>query len=125
MPNRESAAEGKRFRDTFLAAMSAIIVLTTAGLREEARKIARALVESRLAACVNIIAKVESVYRWEDNVQNAEEWLLIIKTISVNFEPVKEAIRKLHSYELPECVSIQISDAEDGYLKWLEENTQA
>jgi periplasmic divalent cation tolerance protein len=82
-------------------------------------------VESRLAACVNIIAKVESVYRWEDNVQNAEEWLLIIKTISVNFEPVKEAIRKLHSYELPECVSIQISDAEDGYLKWLEENTQA
>jgi periplasmic divalent cation tolerance protein len=105
--------------------MSAIIVLTTAGSKEEARKIAQSLVESRLAACVNIIPEVESVYRWEDNVQDAEEWLLMVKTTSANFDPVKEAIRKLHSYELPECVSIEIADVEDGYLKWLRGNTQA
>lgn len=105
--------------------MSAIIVLTSAGSEEEAKKIAQNLVESRLAACVNIIGRAESVYRWEDNVQTAEEWLMMIKTTSSNFEPVKEAIRKLHSYELPECVSIEIADAEEGYLKWLRENTQS
>jgi periplasmic divalent cation tolerance protein len=104
--------------------MSAIIVLTSAGSEEEAKKIAQDLVGSRLAACVNIINKVESVYRWEDNVHEAEEWLLMVKTTSENFEPVKDAIRKLHSYELPECISIEISAAEDGYLKWLRENTQ-
>lgn len=104
--------------------MSAIIVLTSAGSEEEAKKIAQNLVESRLAACVNIIGKVESVYRWEDNVHAAEEWLLMIKTTSSNFETVKDAISKLHSYELPECISIAIASAEDGYLKWLKENTQ-
>jgi periplasmic divalent cation tolerance protein len=105
--------------------MSAIIVLTTAGSRDEARKIAQSLVESRLAACVNIITKIESVYRWEDNVQNADEWLLIVKTTSANFEPVRDAIRKLHSYDLPECISVAIEDAEEGYMQWLKDNTQA
>lgn len=103
--------------------MAAIIVLTTAGSKEEAKKIAQSLVESRLAACVNVITKVESVYRWENTVQTADEWLLLIKTTSSNFEPVKEALRKLHSYELPECISVEITDAEEGYMKWLKENT--
>ena len=104
--------------------MSPIIVLTTAGSKDEARKIAQSLVESRLAACVNIISRVESVYRWENNVQDAEEWLVLIKTVSSNFEAVKEAIRKLHSYDLPECISIKIADSEDGYLKWLTDSVQ-
>jgi periplasmic divalent cation tolerance protein len=104
--------------------MSPIIVLTTAGSKDEARRIAQSLVESRLAACVNIISKVESIYRWENNVQDAEEWLLLIKTVSSNFESVKEAIRKLHSYDLPECISINIADLEAGYLKWLTDSVQ-
>ena len=103
--------------------MSAILVLTAAGTKDEARKIAQSLVESRLAACVNIVPKMESVYRWEDNVQSSEEWLVIIKTTSRNFESVKEALSKLHSYDLPECISIDIADAEAGYLKWLTDST--
>jgi periplasmic divalent cation tolerance protein len=103
--------------------MAAIIVLTTAGSKDEARNIAQSLVESRLAACVNIIPKIESVFRWEDNVQDSEEWLLLIKTRSANFEAVKEAIRKLHSYDLPECVSMDVADVEDGYLKWWMDST--
>lgn len=105
--------------------MAAIIVFTAAGSKDEARNIAQSLVESRLAACVNILPKMESVYRWEDNVQNSEEWLLVIKTRSGNFEAVQEAIRKLHSYDLPECISIKIADAEEGYLKWLTDSTQS
>ena len=105
--------------------MSAIIVLTTTGSKDEARKIARSLVESRLAACVNIVPKIESVYRWEDNVETSEEWLLLIKTTSRNFEDVKEAIGKLHSYDLPECVCISISEGEAGYLNWLKESTHS
>jgi periplasmic divalent cation tolerance protein len=104
--------------------MAAIIILTTAGSRDEARQIAKSLVESRLAACVNIIPKIESIYRWENNVHEAEEWLLLVKTTSANFEVVKEAIHKLHSYDLPECISIEIADAEDGYLTWLTENAR-
>jgi periplasmic divalent cation tolerance protein len=106
-------------------AMTPIIILTAAGSKDEARKIAKSLVESRLAACVNIIARVESIYRWENNVQDAEEWLLLIKTVSANFESIKEAIHKLHSYDLPECISIKIVDSEDGYLKWLTDNVQS
>src|SRR3954465_15133103 len=104
--------------------MAAIIILTTAGSRDEARQIAKSLVESRLAACVNVIPKIESVYRWENNVQEAEEWLLLVKTTSANFEVGKEAIHKLHSYDLPECISIKIADAEDSYLAWLTENAR-
>ncbi len=81
------------------------IVLTTAGTKEEAHKIARALVERQLAACVNIVPQVESVYRWEGEVEEATEWLLLIKTTAAGFARVREAIRELHSYELPECVA--------------------
>jgi periplasmic divalent cation tolerance protein len=105
--------------------MSAVIMLTTTGSKDEARKVAKSLVESRLAACVNIIPKIESVYRWEDNVETSEEWLLLIKTTSRNFDNVKEALGKLHSYDLPECISIDIAHAESGYMKWLTENTHS
>ena len=105
--------------------MAAVIILTTAGSKDEARNIAQSLVESRLAACVNILPKMESVYRWEDNVQNAEEWLLLIKTPSRNFDAVKEALGKLNSYDLPECISIKVADVEEGYLKWLTDSTQS
>ena len=78
-----------------------VLVLTTAGSEAEARKIANQLVERRLAACVNIIPRIQSVYRWEGKVETAEEFLLIIKTTKAR--STEEAIRELHSYELPEC----------------------
>jgi periplasmic divalent cation tolerance protein len=100
------------------------IVLSTAGSRDEARKIARALVERRLAACVNIVAPVESVYRWQGEVENAEEWLLIIKTTAQAFSKVREAICELHSYNLPECVLLSIEDGSKAYLEWIAESVE-
>ena len=82
-----------------------ILVLTTAGSRDEARKIGRALVERLLAACVNIVPQVGSIYRWEGEVEEAEEWLLIVKTTRAAFERVRDAINELHSYDVPECIA--------------------
>ncbi len=100
------------------------IVLTTAGSEEEARKIARHLVENRLAACVNIVPQVESIYRWEGKVDSSREWLLLVKTSQERFPAVREAIRELHSYELPECVVINIEDGSSNYLDWLADSVQ-
>src|SRR4030095_15993648 len=82
------------------------VVLTTAGSQEEARKIAHGLVEQRLAACVNIVGQIESVYRWQGKVEQGDEFLLIIKSTDAALSRIEEAIRELHSYELPECVVI-------------------
>ena len=95
------------------------IVLTTAGSEEEARNIALALVDRRLAACVNIVAQLESVYRWQGNVESSREWLLIIKTTADRFPSVRDAIQEMHSYELPECIALNIEDGSSGYLEWL------
>ena len=98
------------------------VVLTTAGSHEQAREIARGLVEQRLAACVNIVAKVESVYRWQGKVEEAEEFLLVIKTTEAAAAQVQDAIRDMHSYELPECIVISITDGSESYLKWIGES---
>jgi len=102
---------------------NACIVLTTTGSREEARKIAHALVERKLAACVNIVPQIESVYRWQEKVESATEWLLLIKTQAGYFERVSNAIKELHSYDLPECVMLEISAGSNEYLNWIAENT--
>jgi periplasmic divalent cation tolerance protein len=101
------------------------IVLSTAGSEEEARKIARALVERRLAACVNLVPRIESVYRWQGKVESNEEWLLLIKTSAEKFAAVRDAIRELHSYDLPECISINIENGSAEYLRWFEDSIQA
>jgi periplasmic divalent cation tolerance protein len=95
------------------------IILTTTGSPEEARKIARSLVERRLAACVNIVSGIKSVYRWQGHVDDAEEWLLIIKTTAAAIEPVRSALRELHSYELPECICLNIEGGDSAYLAWI------
>lgn len=100
------------------------IVLTTAGSHEEAQEIARELVERRLAACVNIVGGVCSVYRWKDEIENAQEWMLLIKTTEDAFEAVRDAIRELHSYELPECVQLPIEAGSEMYLQWIGENVR-
>lgn len=98
------------------------IVLSTAGSEDEARKIAHHLVEQRLAACVNIIPGIESVYRWEGKIESNREYLLLIKTSSTMFPEVRDAILELHSYELPECVEIAVEGGSPEYLQWVEES---
>src|ERR1700758_786228 len=97
------------------------LVLTTAGSREEAGKIAHALVDRGLAACVNIVP-IESVYRWKGKVEEASECLLLIKTTANAFNPLRDAIAELHSYDLPECIAVAIEDGSEKYLQWIEES---
>lgn len=98
------------------------LVLTTTGSKEEAEKIARALVERRLAACVNIVPQIQSVYRWEGKIEQAEEYLLLIKTFGTAFDQVRDAIKELHSYQLPECLSFAIDGGSMAYLKWIDDS---
>jgi periplasmic divalent cation tolerance protein len=98
------------------------IVLTTAGSREEAEKIAHALVERRLAACVNIVGPIQSVYRWQGKVESAPEHLLLVKTMAVQFDAVAKAIGELHSYDLPECIQLPIEGGSAEYLEWIEQS---
>ena len=102
---------------------NARIVLTTAGSQEEARKIANALVERRLAACVNIVPQVESIYRWQGKVETAEESLLLIKTQAELFDRVSNAVKELHSYDLPECLMLEVAAGSPEYLDWIAKNT--
>jgi periplasmic divalent cation tolerance protein len=101
-----------------------ILVLTTASSKDEARKIGRALVERLLAACVNIVPQVGSIYRWEGEVEEAEEWLLIVKTTRAAFERVRDAINELHSYDVPECIAVPIESGSVAYLAWLGESVK-
>ncbi len=96
-----------------------IVVLVTCGSSEEGRTIARALVDRHLAACVNMVAGIESVYRWKDAVEEASECLLLAKTTRDRFAPLESAVRELHSYELPEVVALPIVDGLDAYLNWI------
>jgi periplasmic divalent cation tolerance protein len=96
-----------------------IAVLSTCESEEQARAIARALVEARLAACVNIVPGMHSVYRWKDAVEEAAELLLIIKTSRAMLPRVQAALQRLHTYEVPELVALPIVDGSESYLNWL------
>ena len=95
------------------------IVLCTTSSENEARKIAHSLVERRLAACVNILPQVESIYRWQAEIESSREWLLLIKTSSERFAAVRDAIEELHSYNLPECIAVAIEGGSQAYLQWI------
>lgn len=98
------------------------IALTTAASQEEAERIAHALVEDRLAACVNIIPGLTSIYRWQGAVETAGEILLLIKTTVANLATVEEAVRRLHSYDVPEFLVLTPGAASKPYLDWLVES---
>ena len=98
------------------------LVWTTAGSAEEARKIAHALVDAKLAACVNIVPQIQSVYRWKEKVEEAEEWLLLIKTTDEAFGRVRDAIKQIHSYEMPEVIAFEIQEGSPEYLRWIAES---
>ncbi|MDQ6704869.1 MAG: divalent-cation tolerance protein CutA [Acidobacteriota bacterium] len=97
-----------------------IVVLNTCGSSEEAERIARRLVDERLAACVNVLAPTRSFYRWKGVVEDASEWLLVIKTSRDRFEALRAALEAAHSYELPEILAIPVVDGSPNYLNWLE-----
>jgi periplasmic divalent cation tolerance protein len=96
-------------------------ITTTTASRDDARRVARALVERRLAACVQIRGPIESIYRWQGNVETAEEWQCVAKTRRELFSQVEQAIRELHPYEVPEILAVEIARASKAYERWLEE----
>jgi len=100
------------------------LVLSTAANEEEARIIASALVEKRLAACVNILGPIQSIYRWKDAVEDSQEYLLLIKTTASMFPKLRDELKSLHSYEVPECIVINIEDGLPAYLDWIGESVR-
>ena len=99
-----------------------MIVLTTCGNDDDARALARVLVERRLAACVNAVSKVASTYRWQGEVQQDQETLLIIKTTAPRLAAVERTIREKSKYELPEVIAIPVQAGSTDYLEWVRES---
>jgi periplasmic divalent cation tolerance protein len=97
-------------------------VLTTAASEEEAGRIAAALVERRLAACVQVVGPVVSRYRWQGEVEEEREWQCSVKTTRAAYEAVEAAIRDVHAYDEPEIVATPIVAGSPGYLAWIDEN---
>lgn len=102
-----------------------MVVLVTCGSEEEALRISRALVEEHLAACINLISPVHSIYRWEGEILDEKEWLLVIKTQSQRFDELEKRVRSLHSYSVPEIISLPIQKGSSKYLRWINENTES
>jgi periplasmic divalent cation tolerance protein len=98
---------------------NARILFTTIDSREAAETLAQQLVERRLVACVNIVGPIRSVYRWKNQVQNEQEYLLLIKTTAEHANQVQSALKGLHPYDLPECVQVSVDGGSSEYLTWL------
>ena len=97
----------------------AIVVLMTAASFEEAERIAEMLVNQRLAACVQVLPEMQSIYFWQDEVQRDREVLIIAKTIRANFAALEQQVRAMHSYETPEIIALPIVAGSERYLEWL------
>jgi periplasmic divalent cation tolerance protein len=96
-----------------------IVVLSACSSAEEAERIARRLLEKKLAACVNILPGVRSLYRWKDAIEDDQETLLVIKSDRALFQDLRAEIEKIHSYEVPEAIALPIVDGAERYLEWL------
>jgi periplasmic divalent cation tolerance protein len=99
--------------------MKPLIVLTTVGANHDAHDLGTDLVEKRLAACVNIIPRIDSIYQWRGNVEREQEQLLIIKTVDEQLDALKDAIFARHPYEVPEFIVVAMDDVGDAYREWL------
>ena len=99
--------------------LEAIVVMMTAASEDEASRIAEMLVSARLAACVQILPEIESVYRWQGEVKREKEILLLAKTLRSRFDELESKVRALHSYETPEIIALAVMDVSVPYLKWL------
>ncbi len=102
-----------------LMTVSYQIVLTTCADAEQSQAVARALVEERLAACVNIIPQVQSVYLWRGSLQSDAEYLLVIKSRADKFAAIETRIKALHSYEVPEIIAVPVTQGSAEYLAWI------
>lgn len=103
-----------------------IVVLITCGSTKEARKIGRALVEGRHAACANILqSPVQSIYRWKGKIESAREFLVLLKTSRSRFSALEREVRRLHSYDVPEIIALPIQEGSRSYLKWILESVAA
>lgn len=102
-----------------------MVVMLTAGSREEAVRLAEMLVGSRLAACVQILPEMESVYWWQDAVEREPEHLLLVKTTMDNFARLEYEVRALHSYETPEIIALPVMASSAPYLEWLKTTTKS
>jgi periplasmic divalent cation tolerance protein len=100
-----------------------LVVFVTCGSEEECLKIAHALVQERLAACVNLMSPIRSIYRWEGKICDEKEWLLVIKTQTARFDDLEKRVKALHSYSVPEIIALPIVTGSPSYLNWLEEMT--
>jgi len=98
-----------------------IVVLVTASSQEEANEIATDLVGAMLAACVNVIPGVTSVYRWEGKLQHSQEWLLVIKSRRDVLDALVQRVQAVHSYDLPEIIALPLTGGSDAYLRWLDQ----
>jgi periplasmic divalent cation tolerance protein len=97
----------------------AIQVVTATATQQDAQKIATALVTQRLAACAQVLGPIRSTYRWKGQIESADEWLCLAKTLHTHYEAVQSAIRDLHSYEVPEIVATPLVAASEAYLAWI------
>ena len=104
--------------------MTAIAVITTVANRKEARTLARALVEAKLAACAQI-TRIESIYPWKGAIEHGKEYRVLFKTLDDLYPAVERAIRELHSYELPAIHAVAFAHVSPGYAAWIEENVAA
>jgi len=102
-----------------------VMVFVTCKSSAEARRISRAMVTTRLAACANVLpGKIESIYRWRGKVERARETLLLLKTSRRSWPKLRDAIRRAHSYDVPEIVAVSIVAGLDKYLEWIGESVQ-
>jgi periplasmic divalent cation tolerance protein len=101
-----------------------IVVLITTSDEDEAARIARALVEARLAGCVNIIKDIRSIYSWQGKIEDEKEVLMVAKTQKSLLDPLMEKVKELHSYTVPEIIALPIIQGSEDYLKWLKEVTE-
>lgn len=97
-----------------------VVVLITTGSKEEADRIANALVAELMAACVNVIPGVTSVYRWQGEVQRAQEWLLVAKSRIEALNNLISRVKALHSYDVPEIIALPVTGGSDTYLRWID-----
>jgi periplasmic divalent cation tolerance protein len=102
-----------------------IVVLSTCASEEEAAKLARSLVEQRVAACVSVVSRVRSYYRWKGAIESSDEYLLVIKSSRVRMPELLAALQKEHSYEVPEVLALAVVDGAPEYLDWLQANLAA
>jgi len=99
--------------------MNEIVIFITSGNQEEAKKLARVLVEEKLAACVNILSGVESLYWWKDKIESSKEWMLVVKTQRKMVNRVVKRVKEIHSYEVPEIIALPIVEGNKDYLQWI------